>query len=566
MNLLGKATDKEFWRSVREKDYFKAHREELLGMWKTHCESEDIPTLKYSNYKLYWITGDRKAYESQYFSRRFAMDCSALLALIYPEEEKYAEKLNDLLFSVCDEFSWCLPAHQSPGSLETVDEVKLDLFATETGFALAEIYEIMGDRIDPLIRKRIRQEIDRRIVIPFTSVNNYGGWENWNTNWTAVCTGSVACTLMLMRPELVTEAMIDRFVASMDHYLSGLGDDGICLEGCGYWHYGFGFFTVFADMLRQFTIGRVDYFKKEKVGAVSAFIQNSLLNETSCITIADSGGKFSYHLGLLHYLKEEYPHKIEIYDPKYSIIQIGCARFCLHLRSFTWLREDYYNSPTPIDAEFEYYANQSQWLIKRTASYGFVAKAGNNAEPHNHNDVGSFIFAKDGQQAIIDIGAGLYNKQYFLPNVRYTIIENSSRSHSVPVVDGDYQIASHLAKATDVKYEDGVFSMNIAGAYLKDFVTEINRSFSFTSDSVTVKDSSLYEGEHKIAERLVSYFKPEVTEDGRVLLGSTTVSYDSTICTCRISSEVTTRNPNTLCYMIDFELKDGVKEFSCTIK
>ena len=123
-----------------------------------------------------------------------------------------------------------------------------------------------------------------------------------------------------------------------------------------------------------------------------------------------------------------------------------------------------------------------------------------------------------------------------------------------------------MARATNVKYEDGIFSMNIAGAYLKDSVTEINRSFAFTSDSVTVKDSYLYEGEHKIAERLVSYFEPVVTGDGRVLLGDTTVSYDPSVCTCRISSEATTRNPNTLCYMIDFELKDGVKEFSCTIK
>ena len=563
MNLLGKATDLEFWRSVREKDCFQKHREELFSMWKQHC-GDDIPAFKYSYYKLFWTTGDRKAYQDQYFSRRHAMDCAAILAMIYPEEEKYVEKLNDLLFCVCDEYSWCLPAHQ--GKLEEVNEVKLDLFATETGFALAEIYHMLGDRLDPLIRNRIQKEIDRRIVTPFVSVDNYGEWENWNTNWTAVCMGSVACTLMLMHPELVDEKMIDRFIASMENYLSGLGDDGICLEGCGYWHYGFGFFTVFADMLRTFTEGKVDYFKKDKICAVSQFIQNSLLSENTCITIADSGGKFSYHLGLLHYLKSEYPQEIEIYDPKYSIITIGCARFCLHLRSFTWLNEEYYNNPTPIDADFEYYAGNSQWLIKRTASYGFVGKAGNNAEPHNHNDVGSFIFAKDGQQAIIDIGAGCYTRQYFLPNIRYTIIENSSRSHSVPIIDGEYQPATPNAKATDVKYENGVFSMNIAGAYLKDSVSEIKRSFVFTSDSVKLTDSYGYEGNHTIVERLVSYFEPEVTEDGKVLLGSTTVSYDPKVCTCRISGEVTTRDPNMTCYMIDFELKDGVKEFTCTIK
>lgn len=564
MELLAKAKSSEFWKDVREKECFRLHREELLEMWEQHCNNDILPAFNYSKYKLFWTTGDRTGYEKQYFNRRHALNCSVLLSLIYPEEEKYREKLNDILFAVCDEYSWCLPAHQ--GDLDTINEIKLDLFATETGFTLSEIYTIAGDHLDPLIKNRIKKEVDRRIVAPFTAVDNYGSWENWNTNWTAVCMGSVACTLMLMHPELVDEKMTDRFIASMEKYLSGLGNDGICLEGCGYWHYGFGFFTVFADMIRDFTDGNIDYFKKEKVCAVSQFIQNSLLNETSCITIADSGGIFSYHLGLLHYLKSQYPNQIRVYDPKYSINSIGCARFCLQLRSFTWFNEDYYNSPTPINDDFEYYAQNSQWLIKRTSNYGFVAKAGNNAEPHNHNDIGSFIFAKNGHQAIIDIGAGRYTRQYFHSDTRYTIIENSSRSHSVPIIGGEYQAATPKAKATDVKYENGIFSMNIASAYLNSGIERIDRMFELAEDSVKLTDSYKYEGNHAVVERLVSYFEPQIIRHGKILLGDTTVRYDPSICTCRVSSEATTRDPNMLCYMIDFELRDGVKVFTCTIQ
>jgi hypothetical protein len=195
-----------------------------------------------------------------------------------------------------------------------------------------------------------------------------------------------------------------------------------------------------------------------------------------------------------------------------------------------------------------------------------VAKAGNNAEPHNHNDIGSFIFAKNGHQAIIDIGAGRYTRQYFHSDTRYTIIENSSRSHSVPIIGGEYQAATPKAKATDVKYENGIFSMNIASAYLNSGIERIDRMFELAEDSVKLTDSYKYEGNHAVVERLVSYFEPQIIRHGKILLGDTTVRYDPSICTCRVSSEATTRDPNMLCYMIDFELRDGVKVFTCTIQ
>lgn len=564
MELLKAARNKNFWKTVREKACFEMHRKELFDMWEADCANRDIPELKYGDYKQYWITGDRNQYERPYFARRRAIACSAMLSLLYPEERKYLEHLEDVIFSICNEYSWCLPAHQ--GSLDKLNSTVLDLFACETGFALAEIYTLLSDRLAPLIKERVVYEIDRRIVTPFTAVPNYGGWENGNTNWTSVCMGSVACTLMLMRPDLVDDVMIARFNASMDKYISGLGDDGICLEGCGYWQYGFGFFTVYADMIRDFTDGRVDYFKLDKICRVAQFNQNSLLNGHVAVSFADAGGGYSYHMGLLHYLKKQYPNKVTVFDPQYSVASSDpCARFCLHLRSFIWMEEDYYNNPTPVGADAEYYAEKSQWLIKRTASYGFAAKGGHNAEPHNHNDIGTFIFAKGGRQVIADLGSGLYTRQYFGPE-RYSLLEASSRSHSVPIIDGKYQFSSGRARATDVKYENGEFSMNIASTYADTTVERIERKFSFTENGVILTDRFEYDGEHEIVDRLVSLIKPDVSEKGKVKLDEVTVSYDPDVCDCIISSEPTTRDPDRLCYMIDFKLKVGIKVFSCTIE
>ena len=67
MNLLGKACDKNFWKEVREKDCYAFFRDETEKVWLENGES-DILALKYSEFKLFFTTGDRKIYEKSYFT------------------------------------------------------------------------------------------------------------------------------------------------------------------------------------------------------------------------------------------------------------------------------------------------------------------------------------------------------------------------------------------------------------------------------------------------------------------------------------------------------------------
>ena len=59
-----------------------------------------IPDLKYSDYKLFFTTGDRSKYEKPYFCRRRTLTVSALLALSYPENEDYIKRLNDIIYAI----------------------------------------------------------------------------------------------------------------------------------------------------------------------------------------------------------------------------------------------------------------------------------------------------------------------------------------------------------------------------------------------------------------------------------------------------------------------------------
>ena len=69
-----------------------------------------------------------------------------------------------------------------------------------------------------------------------------------------------------------------------------------------------------------------------------------------------------------------------------------------------------------------------------------AAKGGHNGEMHNQNDVGNFIVHVKGESIIPDIGRGRYTKAYFGPE-RYEHLVNSSQGHSVPVPNGQLQMA-----------------------------------------------------------------------------------------------------------------------------
>ena len=562
MKLLGRAHEAEFWREVREKDVYSRFRSESLKYWEKKLADYEPKALSYSKWKLFWETGDRAEYEHDYFDRRRALEHATMLALIYPEEKKYIDKVMDLVYIICDEYTWCLPAHQ--GQNERNDNTRVDLFASEMGFYLSVIYTLLGDRLDSVIKDRIVVEINRRIVDTYLGCENYGWWETGKTNWTAVCVGSVGCTLMLMRPDLMTEAMEARLLRAMQGFIDGFADDGVCTEGCGYWSYGVGFFVNFADMIRTFTGGRIDYFKIPKMKAIATFPQKMFLSEQSAVSFADGNRDLDYNFSVMHRLKSEYPDDVLIYSPDFGSFDGGCGRLIVRLMGAVCLVEDYYLNPADSTTEFEEYAQNAQWLTKRTASYGFAAKAGHNAEMHNHNDVGSFILARGGKQILTDVGAGAYTRQYF-SSERYGIFEPSSRSHSVPIIDGLYQSVGKEFGAKDVEYKQGRFSFDMAGAYATDKLESLKREFKLYDDRIELTDTYAFSEECPAVERIVFTEEPKMC--GSVISSeSCSISYDPSECSVSISGECGTTSSCTHYYFVDFKLNAGVHEFKVVIK
>ena len=566
--LLGKAQDPAFWASVREDEMYRPWIRELLTRWESE-KSNDIPLLTYSAFRRYALDGDRNTYEKPYFIRRCAMNTAAVLALIYPEQEEYLARLMDLIYAICDEYTWCLPAHQPESDKN--NNCYIDLFAAETGMCLSEIYTLLSDRLEPLIADRIRVEVDRRIIRPFTAPTHYW-WETSTNNWAAVCAGSVSCTVMLMRPDLMP-SLEDRFCTTMNIFLSGFGPDGVCEEGFHYWTYGFGFFTVWADMIRNFTDGRIDFFRQEQTKRAAPFLSRMYLSEGCTVSFSDSGQSGFYTPSVLHYLKNEYPDTVALPDPAYTELMDGCGRWCYFLRNFTWLKAEYLSSATSGDTDLVYYAPSPNWLIVRKAAYGFAAKGGHNAELHNQHDVGSFILAKNGRQMLTDPGRGVYTRQYFT-NERYTYVSCGSHGHSVPYFGTDedrakkdffygYQKDGADFRAKNVSFDPATstLTMDLAPAYGEAFVHQILRRFTLDEAGFTLRDEFHVDDGVPVTERIVSMSHFQ-TGEGWATTDLVTLTFDPTLY--QVTTSTGDFQPKHPVYFLDLRLKAGVT--ACEIR
>ncbi len=501
------ANDPAFWEKVRTGEAYAPYRNDLLEKWKT-LGSCPIPNLSFSDYRLYFETGNRGVYEGQYFLRRRILNDAALLALIYPDEPAYLTRLEDILYAIICEYTWCLPAHQ-PNVTEDIPD-HLDLFACETGSALGEIEFLLGERLSPLIRKLIRKETQRRILDPYCAGRRFW-WLTAANNWAAVCCGSVAVATWCFRPDIFMQ-LLPRFRATMDCFLSGFGEDGFCVEGLSYWGYGYGYFLCYADLERFVTEGRYDYFKLPKVKAIAAFAQKMFLSGRVTVSFSDSGRTGEPEIDKMHFLRREYGEAVALLPPPPPHLAAGCARFCLDTRTLVWFDPDFGVDEVP--ERTVYAAKDAGWWIVKNPAFGFAAKAGNNNEPHNHNDVGTFIVAKDGRQVFGDLGAGIYCRQYFTAE-RYEFLTCSSRGHSVPFF-GDLSEQEGAAHAADhLRYEENAFSFGFAGAYApSDDLRSLTRTFTVTEKGITVEDRFDWRGAAPVTERYLLLAEPTLTDEG----------------------------------------------------
>lgn len=431
--------------------------------------------------------GNRTDYESVRDRRRKKLQ-DLVIAECMEGKGRFVDEIVNGIWLTCEETFWGVPAHlgaQKAGiGLPDVTEPIVDLFSAETSSLLAWTQYELGDslaRISPLIPERIRLEIERRVLAPCLTRDDFwwmgfsgqpvNNWNPWiSSNW-------LTSALLIERDDRRREAAVSKILRCLDNFLNGYADDGGCDEGPSYWGRAGGSLFDCLDLLHRATGGACNGFSFPLVHQIGLYICRAHIYNEWYTNFADAPARVYTNGDLVYRFGQRLGDQL--------IIAHGA--FAAFLRDERGIPGDSIGRQLPALfklAELRQ-ARRAQALLRDVWLPGIqvmtarsrdrsqeglylAAQGGNNGESHNHNDVGNFIVYADGQPAIIDVGVGTYTAKTFGPH-RYEIWTMQSAYHNCPTIDGVMQSAGKEFAARDVQYHaddaSAEFRLNVAGAY-----------------------------------------------------------------------------------------------------
>lgn len=477
--------------------------------------------------------GDRNRYQDFLFGKR-----NKLLALAMGEiMEGKGRFINDILngmFSICEETWWGIPAHYGTKMPEPGCQT-LDLFSGETSGMMSWMYFMFKESIrkfSPLLEKRIISEISRRVLEE--GMNKKEWWRTATMNWNPwICSNWMACVLFTEADNDKRVKYMRLILESLDNFIDGYPDDGGCDEGANYWDRAAGSLFDCLILLKKATNGYVDLSQNKKVRMMGDYLCKMNIGNGYFVNFADAAPRLTPRV-------EWYPYGLYLDNKE-----------LLGMSARTASQENYFQNPASVYTsaylyllnrelillsnlkQLESSKNESSllydsWLpriqvltarsVKNSINGFFLAaKGGNNAESHNHNDVGSFIVYTDGEPLFVDPGVGTYRKETFNNATRYKIWTMKSEYHNLPQINGVNQMYGKEYSARDVKVDIGrkkvKFSLDISNAYPSEAKVNFwKRQIEFVrGKSITITENYLLKEFVEASSLMfISHVKPEI--------------------------------------------------------
>ncbi len=463
---------------------------------------QTIPQTTYTLYREFSRNGQREGYQKPYYDKRKQLK-AAVWAYWILEDRSRLDFINDLLWNICEETTWVVPAHERGPDY-------IDLFSAETASELAHIAYLLRNDLPNEITQRIYREVKQRVLDPYLRLGRSYGWNSGRNNWTGVCAGSVGECFLLLEPDTDrVAAAVTLVLEQLDRFLqNGFEEDGGCLEGIGYWNYGLSHLVAFGELLRVRTNNRIDILADPHLHAIAQYPLAVAIGEGTYVSFSDSSERQRLHPFILGKLSE----RTGIANLRNLATASDDWRFGSSLRDVLW------GAPPTQDAiELENAFLPVSGIVKLVArpsdspTVVLAAKAGHNNEPHNHNDVGSFIVSVGGIVYLCDPGAGRYSRDYFGPK-RYENPFTSSYGHSVPRVAGEYQSPGEQFRGTMRKISEYQYEIDMTRAYDMPLLEKLLRTLTLeTSGTVILEDVFRFsQGNNEIEEAFMTWLDVEL--------------------------------------------------------
>ncbi|MFB9052665.1 hypothetical protein ACFFVB_06185 [Formosa undariae] len=461
-------SDRTYWDAIATtksaQEYLK-DAEKLLG------KQPEVPITD-SIYRLANKDGNRKIYKPRYYRTMEHLE-HYILAECLENKGRFIPQINTYMQAIMDMKSWLHPNHDDKdnGVLEG-RRVSIDLGARKFGMVLALGESLLGDSLSETMRTDIQKQLQWRITDNYLKsceiADENNRWIDGTSNWNSVCTsGALFVTITNSTSHEERIAAVGSAINSMKHYVSGFGEDGYCSEGLGYWGYGFNHYLYLAQMVSDYTSGKINLFEGEnpqKLKNVGNFPEQFEIQNGTCAPFADgvshissTGSNFAEVLSAAHYGAIK-PSEIRFEEAVEQII--------------AWDNPEMFTPNTTQNSTSELadhtYFDDFGMVIsrgKQDVPFSIAIKAGHNAENHNHSDVGTYILVVDDELISGDIGAPSYMAGSFSPNNK----ARSSWGHPVPKINNTLQSNGKTFKGiiteTNFSEQEDKVVMDIKPAY-----------------------------------------------------------------------------------------------------
>lgn len=494
-----------------------------------------------SDFMHFFETGDRSVYGAKHFRRRSALG-SMLVAECAEAKGRFTKKILDMVWLICEESSWT-PSFHNPGNnpLPDKENPTLELFTLETGSLLAYVLKIMRkafDEISPLIAKRIEDELEERIIVPYLERDDFS-WmgfddEKWFlTNWTPWCYSNCLAVVMLAEKDKARrKKAVEKLMKGLGRFIFEYPDDGACKEGCGYWSRAAASVFDCLEILHTVTEGEIDIYKLPKLKNMGEYIFNCYTGSGYFVNFADAGARVIPEAELMYRYGErvgstalKYMGNIYIdtfLKERYYVISQSPMRLIPTLFNYRRVKDDIVKLPSGTQ---KVYPDSEECMIRPTDGWFFAAKGGNNNEAHNHNDVGSFILYCNDKPVFIDTGPEEYCAKTF-SDKRYEIWTMQSDYHNLPKINGISQKDGAEYKADGFVCRDGIFECEIQNAYPPDAGVRLwKRRICEENNSIFLAESFEFS---KVSEYEIMFMTPAVPDmaAGKIILGECELVYN----------------------------------------
>ena len=407
-----------------------------------------MPVLTPELYGIYHRTGSRWELERPYFERRRRIGRAAILALLDPFARPVAlasltRKFQELL----EEPAWCFPAHAGVPSGINPDQV--DLFAAETANLVGILLTLFPNAFPTDLTAAARARVHTQTFETYLNKDYF--WTAASHNWNAVChQGVIGAALALVDDPACLACLVEKMSRHLPQFLSGFTADGGSSEGPGYWTYGFGWFAELNRQLEARTGHRLSLFHDDPlVAAICRFGPALTLSGDLLVNFSDASWEGPLSPSLLAYLATRTGDPVLATHALRSYHHVADRGVAVdgQRSDLQNLEQLILNCPQTIPATApelpatDTYLPHLAVLVARDRDtrghlWELAAKAGHNAEHHNHNDIGSFLLNVDARRVVIEIGAPEYVKDFFRAETRYTFFAARSLGHSVPLING----------------------------------------------------------------------------------------------------------------------------------